>query len=76
MFQVEVFWVVTPCNVVAYRRFEGSCYLLRWYATTALHGLKMEAAVSSETSVSYHITTLSEDPTITIFSVTIQENLT
>jgi hypothetical protein len=28
MFQVEVFWVVTPCNVVGgYRRFRGPCCL-------------------------------------------------
>jgi len=28
MFQVEVFWVVTPCNVVVgYQRFGGSCCL-------------------------------------------------
>jgi len=26
MFQVEVFWVVTPCNVVVgYQRFRGPC---------------------------------------------------
>jgi hypothetical protein len=29
----------------------------RWYPTTSLHSLKMEAATSPETSVSYHITT-------------------
>jgi hypothetical protein len=28
MFQVEIFWVVTPCSaVVGYRRFGGPCYL-------------------------------------------------
>jgi hypothetical protein len=28
MFQVEVFWVVTPCGVVVgYRRFRGPCCL-------------------------------------------------
>jgi hypothetical protein len=28
LFQVEVFWVVTPCNVaVGCRRFRGICYL-------------------------------------------------
>jgi hypothetical protein len=28
MFQVEVFWFVTPCSVVVgYRRFRGPCYL-------------------------------------------------
>jgi hypothetical protein len=28
LFQVKVFWVMTPCNVVAgYQRFGGTCYL-------------------------------------------------
>jgi len=28
MFQVEVFWVVTPCSVVAgYERFRCACWL-------------------------------------------------
>jgi hypothetical protein len=28
MFHVEVFWVVTPCSVVAgYRRFRSRCFL-------------------------------------------------
>jgi hypothetical protein len=45
IFQVEVFWVVTPCSVVVgYQRFRGSCCrhlhgpLERWYPTTTLHG--------------------------------------
>jgi len=27
MFQVEIFWVVTPCSVVGYLCFRGSCCL-------------------------------------------------
>jgi hypothetical protein len=42
MFQVEVFWVVTPCSVVV------------WYQ---LFTLKMEVPWTAETLVSYHITT-------------------
>jgi len=46
--QVVVFWVVTPCHVaVGYQRFGGPRYLT----------LKLDAARSSETLVSYHITT-------------------
>jgi len=41
MFQVEVFWVVTPCSeMVGYQRFT----------------LKMESVWDSETSVSYNTT--------------------
>jgi len=39
MFQVDVFWVVMPCSVVA----EYQLFIL-----------KMDAARTSETSVSYH----------------------
>jgi hypothetical protein len=47
MLQVEVFWAVTPFSVVVgYQRFT----------------LKMEAAWSTETSVSYHDTTLRHSP--------------
>jgi len=57
MFQV-VFWVVTPCSVVVgYQRFRGSCCLHLLYFT-----LKMEAARSSETMVSYHNTTRRHSP--------------
>jgi len=37
MFHVEVFWIVTPCNVVGYQRFRGvttrntSTWNLFWY---------------------------------------------
>jgi hypothetical protein len=48
---VQIFGVVTPCNVlVGYKRFRGPCFL-------HLQGedfVKMEAARSSETLVSYH----------------------
>jgi hypothetical protein len=34
MFQVEVFWVVTPCSVVVgYQRFRGPCCLHLWVVT-------------------------------------------
>jgi hypothetical protein len=42
-------------------RWRQQCPPKRRYPTTTLHGLKMEAAMSSETSVSYHNTTRSED---------------
>jgi hypothetical protein len=56
-FQVEVFWVVTPCNfVVGYQLFEGPNRLL-------LQGeVKMEAALFFRSLVSYHNTTLRRNP--------------
>jgi len=35
--QVEVFWVVTPCDIVVGYRQHGR--LKRWYPTTTLHGV-------------------------------------
>jgi hypothetical protein len=47
--QVEVFWVVTPCSdVVGYQRFTE---------VRAGSGLTLKEAWTSETLVSYHITT-------------------
>jgi hypothetical protein len=52
IFQVEVYWGVTLCNVVVgCKRFEGPCCV-------HLQGeVKMEAALNFETLVSYHNTT-------------------
>jgi hypothetical protein len=56
-FQVEVFWVVTPCSVVVgYQRIMRTMLPL-----SSLHP-KMEAAKSSETLVSYHKTTRRQNP--------------
>jgi hypothetical protein len=49
LFQVEVFSVVTPCSVVVgYQRFRGP------YCLHLQGGVKMEAAWTSETLISYH----------------------
>jgi len=43
--QAIVFWIVTPCNVVAqYQHFRGPCYRQKghpkcWYSTATLHGI-------------------------------------
>jgi hypothetical protein len=50
--QVVVFWIMTPySDDVGYQRLGGLCFTL-----------KMEAAKSSETLVSYHITTRYHKP--------------
>jgi hypothetical protein len=49
--EVEVFWIVPPCNdMVGYKRFGRPCCL-------HLHGEKMEAPRSVETLISYHVIT-------------------
>jgi len=57
MIQVEVLWVVPPCDVVVgYRRFGEPCYL-------HIQGeVKINAAWISETSVSYHNITRRQNP--------------
>jgi len=52
-FKVEVFWVVTPCNVVVgHQGFRAPC---------CLH-LQGETAWTSETFVSYHKSAWSHNP--------------
>jgi len=61
MFQVEVFWVVTPCIVVVgYQSFGGPCCLhlqgdgrqhgspKRWRPTTTLHGITTQKTSTSK----------------------------
>jgi len=52
IFQVDVFWIVTPCNVVVgYQRFRSLCLpnllvwpLKCWYPTTTLNGVTTQKA--------------------------------
>jgi len=64
MFLVEVFWVVTPCNVVVRcQHFKGHITLKveaawtpkRWYPTTTLHGV-----TTQKTSTLHFLDILSE----------------
>jgi hypothetical protein len=65
-FKSKSSWNMMPCNVVlGYQLFKSPCCLTneplkRCYPTISLHGVttqKMEVAWTSETLVSYHITT-------------------
>jgi hypothetical protein len=59
MFQVEVYWVVTPCSVVAgYQRFGGPCCL------HLQDEVKLETVQISETMVSNHNTKRRHNPVI------------
>jgi hypothetical protein len=61
-FEDVVICVVTPCSdVMRLQIFGGTCYPLLFSL------MKMKAARSSETSVSYHITTRSEDGDSKVF---------
>jgi len=42
-FQVEVFWILTPCSVVVKHQLSGN---LRWYPTTTLHGVTTQKTSS------------------------------
>jgi hypothetical protein len=60
VFQVEVFWIVTPCSVVVgYQRFRGSCCLHLHFTP------KMEAAWTSETNPPIFVLPLGEKQSFT-----------